>query len=418
MEPIDRELSELSMQLSSMEALNSTLCIVGNQVKIDGISLEDAQYLSGLAPDILPGTCPINSFTRIPSGTNLKVALEAIDYKRAGVIAAIVAALTTFLYKVYQWLTTGSTSGTGDESPAAKTAERIEAAEEKVLDRIETIQSSDHASDFQKKLYEQAKAIASHDANSPSSELTDELVAPHSKLEKLMDSMVTTVIPKLHNFIRTLVDHYNELAKRPAGSPEMREAGVGQPSNLQNLIMVNAIDKNIAHVMTLINTEMDNLNLSSSSISPEKRSSQMTVSTASQILRELQAMASRPAQGNPQLDLQRLKDQITGNRADELTKALDALTPELAAFTDKMEKGELLTKEIRWPDDILNNPDHLKWGETTFELYRKMIEDSANALAKLYQAVNFMGTRYVAYLNYLNHLLMMTDKEYRDSKSV
>lgn len=54
-------------------------------------------------PGFINENNPIGFYTKAPSATNLKHALEAIDTKKAGIIAAIFAAIMAAFYKIYQW---------------------------------------------------------------------------------------------------------------------------------------------------------------------------------------------------------------------------------------------------------------------------------------------------------------------------
>lgn len=82
---------------------------------------------------------PLGYYTKTPTATNLKYALEAIDLKKAGIIAAIFAAVMAAFYKVYQWFTdsNGGPLSKKEKGDIKKDAEEIKAAAEKMGQRFE-----------------------------------------------------------------------------------------------------------------------------------------------------------------------------------------------------------------------------------------------------------------------------------------
>jgi hypothetical protein len=96
---------EAEQSIISLEDVLNGLSEISNEVSGEGVICKtQAVALESIAPGTLPRHAPINSFTQIPSKTNLKVALEEIDKKKVGIIAAIVLAAGTFLYKLWKWI--------------------------------------------------------------------------------------------------------------------------------------------------------------------------------------------------------------------------------------------------------------------------------------------------------------------------
>lgn len=97
--------SEAEQSITSLEDVLAGLAEIGDEVAGEGVICKtQAVALESISPGILPRYASVNSFTQIPSTTNLKVALEEIDKKKVGIIAAIVLAAGTFLYKLWKWI--------------------------------------------------------------------------------------------------------------------------------------------------------------------------------------------------------------------------------------------------------------------------------------------------------------------------
>lgn len=120
--------SEAEQSLISLEdVLNSLSEIREDVIASNSICKTQAASMESVCPGILPRTAPVNSFTAIPSATNLKIALEEIDKKKAGIVAAIVIAVGAFLYKLWRWI-----GGKSDDAPKSfeSTAAKIDAVEQ------------------------------------------------------------------------------------------------------------------------------------------------------------------------------------------------------------------------------------------------------------------------------------------------
>lgn len=122
---------EAEQSVASLEDVLAGLSEIGDQVAADNaICKTQAVALESVCPGILPRFAAVNSFTQIPSTTNLKIALEEIDKKKAGIIAAIVIAAGAFLYKLWKWISGKSDDTTTAIQSVASTSEVIVKAEE------------------------------------------------------------------------------------------------------------------------------------------------------------------------------------------------------------------------------------------------------------------------------------------------
>lgn len=90
---------ELVSAANSMEALADGL-------ESTGVSRQDAITLESISPGLLPENYPVNSFTLVPSPTNLRIALESIDSFRNLSIANVLKAVYRFLSTIVNWVAT------------------------------------------------------------------------------------------------------------------------------------------------------------------------------------------------------------------------------------------------------------------------------------------------------------------------
>lgn len=90
-------------QVSSLTAIAAGLEEYKDSIQQNGMSRELAVSLESYSPGIFSNT-HINAFTLYPSPTKQNVALEAIDWTKAGVVGGIVSAVIYALYKFFKWL--------------------------------------------------------------------------------------------------------------------------------------------------------------------------------------------------------------------------------------------------------------------------------------------------------------------------
>lgn len=120
----EQSVMSIESELASLNEIADTIEAAGGITKTHAVALES------MHPGILPRTAPVNSFTVIPSNTNLKVALEEIDKKKAGLIAAAVAAIALVIYKIWKWIAGKSDDVKEIGKSAVESAESVEKTEE------------------------------------------------------------------------------------------------------------------------------------------------------------------------------------------------------------------------------------------------------------------------------------------------
>lgn len=101
-----------------------------------GASRELAMTLESIAPGVLPERYPVNSFTVIPSGTNLKVTYEAIGGGKLAAAAAIIAAIFAALYKLAKWVIALLRGSKGVNETAMKETAQARTAAETVNEAV------------------------------------------------------------------------------------------------------------------------------------------------------------------------------------------------------------------------------------------------------------------------------------------
>lgn len=100
---INQIYSEYEVQRNNAEPLISELERMSADVKARGVNRDTMAAVESFAGP-LNELYPVQSYTQRRSRTNVQVALEDIDGKRAGIIAAVLVAGAAFLYKIIKWV--------------------------------------------------------------------------------------------------------------------------------------------------------------------------------------------------------------------------------------------------------------------------------------------------------------------------
>lgn len=100
---INQVYSEYEVQRNNAEPLISELERMSADVKARGVNRDTMAAVESFAGP-LNELYPLNSYTQRRSRTNMQVAIEDIDGKRAGIIAAVLVAGAAFLYKLIKWV--------------------------------------------------------------------------------------------------------------------------------------------------------------------------------------------------------------------------------------------------------------------------------------------------------------------------
>ena len=104
--PIDLMVAEGRNSIEELISAANSMEAIAVDVRDNGISRQDAITLESISPGLLPDRFPVNSFTMVPSPTNLKVALESIDAFRNLSLANLLKAVYRFLANIADWIVT------------------------------------------------------------------------------------------------------------------------------------------------------------------------------------------------------------------------------------------------------------------------------------------------------------------------
>ncbi len=101
------EMPEVAEDLQGIKALEDAFqdleYVCDDIAQMGGMNQSIATEADKCIPGFLSEERPLGYYTKAPSATNLKYALEAIDVKKAGIISAIIAAVLAAFYKIYDW---------------------------------------------------------------------------------------------------------------------------------------------------------------------------------------------------------------------------------------------------------------------------------------------------------------------------
>jgi len=90
-------------KIHELQELHRNLFDVNERVAVEGMSRGDADLLNRLIPTTFANT-EVRKFTALPSATGSALALEAIDWKRVGIMSTIAAAIVALIAKLFSWL--------------------------------------------------------------------------------------------------------------------------------------------------------------------------------------------------------------------------------------------------------------------------------------------------------------------------
>ena len=408
-EEFEKSLGQDRLQISSMEDVLVGLNSIYGRVSTEGICRSDALYLQQVDPLLLKGLPP-NGFTALPSKTHLNLAMEAMDAKKAGTIAAIVAAVAAVLYKIYRWITGGSSDGVSMiEASAEKVAEAEEKVEASATTLTETISEATEPQVAKKKADELFnEMVSADDFQKHCSELTDKLSVPGSALLKQLQHLMTEIIPKVHDLVKSTIDHYNDLAKGSTADVDFSQQN--HDAVVSQVLLKGAIANALQHV----NSQLDKLGLASSATPAAARKTLTTANLTSQVYQELQRLSSQPSELASKLNLQDVKKNVSGADMSGMLERLDQTTKRVAGPIGEGKVDDLLITDIKWSQEIMDDKEKLKKMEQTLQQYRMMIQDLATVVSKLYSSVKFAADRYVEYLHAIHAVQVKIEKELRE----
>lgn len=106
------------------------------------VSKRQALALEGMSPGLLPETAPTNSFTEMPSPTNVHVTTEAIGKAIVSTLGDIIKKVLEAIGKVLSWIKDKLTALFGRSEQTEETAKRTEAVSEATEEVSEALQKS------------------------------------------------------------------------------------------------------------------------------------------------------------------------------------------------------------------------------------------------------------------------------------
>lgn len=223
----DEVLAEFGKDLEGIAALESALqdleYVSDTITDYGGINQEIALATEQCIPGFLSGDRPIGYYTKSISATNLKYAIETINYKKAGTIAAIVAAIIAAFYKLIEWF----------KEKHLKDA--LKAVAKKVNETLEKYQEYDKnsaggkAEDIISDTAEHYEAPASKALAEEMSGLMVDVLSPNSVMVKKFNSLFhenggVRGFMTLFSNVETALESLTEIAKKQIGSYMMTDA--------------------------------------------------------------------------------------------------------------------------------------------------------------------------------------------------
>ncbi len=126
MEYVGLESFEETTHIYQHTVLIDELTKMHDRIALEGMSKDDAVLLERMVPGIFE-ELNINRFTLHPSDTGKSLALEGLDYRRAGIMAAAALAIVAVIGKIIAWLGS-SVSAVGDNSGGIKDVSKTNAS--------------------------------------------------------------------------------------------------------------------------------------------------------------------------------------------------------------------------------------------------------------------------------------------------
>lgn len=134
-----------------------------------GMSQQIAQEAQKVIENFINEEMPIGYFTKQPSATHLRYALEELDSKYIAVIVAAIAAAIGVAYKIYKWFTKDSKTS---EKSDKEIKETVEKRTEVVSNIAEAVSSYDKEVSREYSIDELVSMVAKNDPESKASKAT------------------------------------------------------------------------------------------------------------------------------------------------------------------------------------------------------------------------------------------------------
>jgi hypothetical protein len=372
---IEITISSAQQELSSLENVANAMFEFIHRVSKYGINKNDARQLTLLNHQArLPA---LESFTELPTRTNLKPALEAATDSIKELIESIVAKAKELFKRFAEWITDLVTRRN-------KTASDIKVYYTKFLETEKVKQALKPMV-----VYEVSESIAESETMQ---KLTGKLEFSYNELvehlikdQKYADAALDIYRVKSHilGILKTVIQHYERLLANPEKLLESVSFDPLNPS-MEIYGMQNEIDS----ILNKVNNILDRFDVSFSRKDENERSTQYTAILAGRVLAELREMYKRPANS-------------TNNLIDENARRLQKLN----LIADRMENANngsfenqvkdllrevdrMVSAEVRLPADL--EPDTKKHLYKQVVMHRQVMVDLLQITTKLESLSNYV----------------------------
>lgn len=169
------EIPELNEDLQLIAALETEFINLSDLLRDMRAQGGMSQALALEADAVIPGFLnidrPLGMYTKFPSMTQYRMALEEFDAKRWGVVGAIVATALAVIYKIFTWMTGNKDSKKDGEGPLtdkalAKAEDRAGTNEAKAEKIKEAVADADKSLPSEVKVEELAKQVVKENEDS------------------------------------------------------------------------------------------------------------------------------------------------------------------------------------------------------------------------------------------------------------
>lgn len=205
--------AEQDIEAAGEEQLAELSGIADNITAAAGVCASDAASLESLVEGFLSDRFPIESFTRVPSPTNMKVSLEFIDTNNKLIMGGIIAAGIAIIGKILHWLykffsgddSVGGGGGGGASGKAAATLDSTDKTAKDNQDKAKDLNPSDVAKAEQEAIDETLKEHhvsklmnKIYSAGGSHSPLYEEIISFGSSFKEIIDFIRTKIKTLMH----------------------------------------------------------------------------------------------------------------------------------------------------------------------------------------------------------------------------
>ena len=417
LEELTPQLNRISHDIPTFMELSDRLDAVRKEVSTEGMTRDVAAYLKGIDPDMLPAYMPVASFTHLPSRTNLKASLEAIDAKRGAIIGAIVLAVAAVIAKIFSWILGGdSDSGPSSTSRVTAINEEVKTKTEEVTKKIEHIEEviakSEKPSMVAAKVDDTLKEyLKSEEYLSVVSEVTDELMKSNSPTYTAVTKMLSKDLGDIYEILSLFM---SDLKRFSDGMQTNTPFRVGDVEDSQEMLIeaikrATAIAEQMKHI-SLPGMDMPNIGEIS--------------------LLEITTLAKHIKDGIEQRHKNSNSAEVKNATLDKFKRELGQ--PAIVHLFDMMEKLETSNKKhLHEYAELDKSLSKLNWDslfDDTDELRLMVVQHvkflSTNlrwlvsAIGSMYSLAYYLGDLHYKHLAAMHRVLIKVDKEYQNKNGI